>query len=312
MTQPHLDLAAHAHDRVGEHRDDEQWLAARWSDPGTRVLVVSGTRVRPVGGRVVWVGPGRGARRGCGSCWASARGGPGSRSWSTRPRRRGSRADWVGLRAVLPGLVAGPAGEAPLVFHALGLAEWHLATRFCARCGGPLESRSSGHELVCESCGKAQFPRTDPAVIMAVTYGEPGASDEQILLGRQPVWPPGRFSTLAGFCEPGESLEDAVRREVREEVGVPVGEVTYFGNQAWPFPSSLMLGFTARALAQEIVIDQDEIEDARWFTRGDAGGRRGWRDRPAQRRLDQPLPRRELVRRPPAGDVVTRPATSWS
>jgi NAD+ diphosphatase len=102
---------------------------------------------------------------------------------------------------------------------------------------------------------------------MAVTYGEPGSPDEQILLGRQTVWPPGRFSTLAGFCEPGESLEDAVRREVREEVGVPVGEVTYFGNQAWPFPSSLMLGFTARALAQEIVLDQDEIEDARWFTR---------------------------------------------
>ena len=137
----------------------------------------------------------------------------------------------------------------------------------CPRCGGSLESRSAGHELVCLGCGRAQFPRTDPAVIMAVTFGEPGADDEELLLGRQAVWPPGRFSTLAGFCEPGESLEDAVRREVLEEVGVPVGEVTYFGNQAWPFPSSLMLGFTARALSQGIVLDQDEIEDARWFTR---------------------------------------------
>ena len=143
------------------------------------------------------------------------------------------------------------AAEVPWLFHAIGLAEWHWATRFCPRCGGALESTHAGHELRCTSCGKSQFPRTDPAVIMAITPGEPGSDDERILLGRHASWPEGRFSTLAGFCEPGETLEDAVRREVMEETGVLVGEVTYFGNQPWPLPASLMLGFTGRALTQE-------------------------------------------------------------
>ena len=186
-----------------------------------------------------------------------------------------------------------------------------FVTRFCPRCGEPLEPRLAGHELVCANCGTAQFPRTDPAVIMVVTSGEPGAEDERCLLGRQAIWPEGRYSTLAGFCEPGETLEDAVRREVLEEIGVVVGEVEYFGNQPWPLPASLMLGFVgARRVSEEINVDDDEIEDARWFTRaemkaeaeaGDAGA--------ARRRLDQPVPRRALVRRPAAraaGDRLSR------
>jgi NAD+ diphosphatase len=104
---------------------------------------------------------------------------------------------------------------------------------------------------------------------MAITHGSPGADDERLLLGRQAAWPEGRFSTLAGFLEPGESLEDAVRREVAEEVGVEVGEVTYFGNQPWPLPASLMLGFHGRAESTEIVVDGAEIEAARWFTRAE-------------------------------------------
>ena len=104
---------------------------------------------------------------------------------------------------------------------------------------------------------------------MTVTEGEAGAESERCLLGRQASWPPGRFSTLAGFCEPGEALEDAVRREVKEEVGITVGDADYFGNQAWPFPSSLMVGFHARALTTEIRVDEHEIEDARWFTRAE-------------------------------------------
>jgi NAD+ diphosphatase len=174
----------------------------------------------------------------------------------------------VPLRGLLPHLADGSADGAPMVFHALGLAEWLHATRFCPRCGEPLEPRRAGHELVCGN-GHTQFPRTDPAVIMVVTSGEPGADDERCLLGRQAVWPAGRYSTLAGFCEPGETLEDAVRREVAEEVGIVVGEVTYFGNQPWPLPASLMLGFVARAETTEVRVDQDEIEDARWFTRAD-------------------------------------------
>ena len=120
---------------------------------------------------------------------------------------------------------------------------------------------------MCTECGKPQFPRSDPAVIMLIAAGEPGAPDERCLLGRNHSWPTGRFSTLAGFCEPGESLEDAVRREVLEETGVVVGEVSYFGNQPWPLPSSLMLGFHGRAVSEEIRLDDADVEDARWFTR---------------------------------------------
>ena len=218
MTFPHLDLAANAHDRAGQHRIDEEWLARRWTDPRSRVLVVSGTRIRPVDGRLHWVAPADapdgtrvllGERDG--TTWLAVLVDP-----ADAP---GDRAEWVGLRAVLPSLADEPT-DAPLALHAIGLAEWHFATRHCPRCGAGLRSRSAGHELVCTGCGKAQFPRTDPAVIMTVVSGEPGSEDEVCLLGRQSVWPPGRFSTLAGFCEPGESLEDAVRREVHEEVGV--------------------------------------------------------------------------------------------
>jgi NAD+ diphosphatase len=264
---PHLDLAANAHDRAGERRWDDDWLEARWADPETRVLVVSGTRVRPVDGAIPWLSPAdvpSGGRR----VLLGERDG---RAWFAlildADEAPGERGDWVGIRAVLPYLAESHVAEAPLVFHAIGMAEWHWATRFCARCGGPLEPRLAGAELVCTQCGKAQFPRTDPAVIMAVTHGEPGAGAKAPLLGRQEAWPAGRYSTLAGFLEPGETLEDAVRREVWEEVGVRVGVVTYFGNQPWPLPASLMLGFLGRADTREIKVDGREIEDARWFTR---------------------------------------------
>ena len=266
MSFPHLDLAANAHDRAGERRVDDEWLDARWRDPETRVLVVSGTRIRPVDGAIPWVAPsdapdsGRkvllGEREG--SAWFALIVDP-----EDAP---GERGEYVGIRAVLPYL-AEDAADAPLVFHAVGMAEWHWSTRFCPWCGGPLESRNAGAELVCTQCGKTQFPRTDPAVIMAITYGDPGAADELLLLGRQEAWPTGRYSTLAGFLEPGETLEDAVRREVWEEVRVRVGQVTYFGNQPWPLPASLMLGFLGRAETREIHVDGREIQDARWFTR---------------------------------------------
>jgi NAD+ diphosphatase len=177
--------------------------------------------------------------------------------------------EWTGLRGLLPHLAGDGVEQAPLVFHAIGLAEWLLATRHCPRCGGRLEPRLAGHELECVECHRRQFPRTDPAVIMSVTHGEPGAEDEVLLLGRQESWPEGRYSTLAGFLEPGETLEDAVRREVAEETGVVVGEVTYFGNQPWPLPASLMIGFRGRAESREIAVDGHEIQDARWFTRAE-------------------------------------------
>ena len=246
-------------------RKDDAWLAERWADEESRVLVVSGTRVRPVGGRVVWVPPSQ-APEGLRVLLGERDG----RTWFAvvaGPEQAGSGGDWVPLRGLLPSLSGTDQTSAPMVLHALGLAEWHYATRFCPRCGGRLEARAAGHELVCTQCGKPQFPRSDPAVIMVVASGEPGAEDERCLLGRQAVWPEGRYSTLAGFCEPGETLEDAVRREVAEETGVVVGEVEYFGNQPWPLPASLMLGFVGRATTTQITVDADEIEDARWFTR---------------------------------------------
>ena len=260
-------LSVRTHDRAGDKRVDEAWLAGAWADPRTRVVPLAGTRF-PVSGD--------GA--------------------SVRWRRSGDLADvdrrlflglrdeiphfavlvdeptvdeptddeptdaerWTTLRGVLQTL---PEPDAGFVVHAVALAEWHAAHRFCPRCGGRLRSAEAGHVLTCEQCSRQQFPRSDPAVIMMVTH------EERALLGRQPSWPEGRYSTLAGFVEPGESLEEAVVREVAEETGVEVTDVTYFGNQPWPFPQSLMVGFFARAVTTEVTVDGDELSDARWFSR---------------------------------------------
>jgi NAD+ diphosphatase len=266
VTYPHLELAADPHDRAGLRRNDEAWLAGRWADPETRVLVISGTRVRPRDGAIDWVTPSA-APEGDRVLLGERDG----RTWFAvvvPPEVAKAEPDqWFPLRGLLPFLGGNSVRLAPLVFHALGLAEWLWATRFCPRCGGALEMRASGHELKCVDCGRSQFPRSDPAVIMVVAHGEPGSDEERCLLGRQSAWPEGRFSTLAGFCEPGETLEDAVRREVAEETGVVVGDVEYFGNQPWPLPSSLMLGFIGRAETTDIAVDNDEIDDAQWFTR---------------------------------------------
>lgn len=271
---PHVALSLHAHNRMGLRRTDEAWLAEQMSDPATRVLVVAGNRLRPVDGAVQWVGPGE-APDGTLVLLGDSDGVVHVAVIVAPGDAPGEADEWVPLRSVLTLLADGTPQQAPLVMHAIGLAEWHHATRFCPRCGGTLASRAAGHELRCTQCDRAQFPRTDPAVIMAITHGE--GDDEAILLGRNAAWPEGRWSTLAGFCEPGETLEDAVRREVHEEVAVQVGEVTYFGSQPWPLPASLMLGFTGRALTTDIDVDGAEIEEARWWTRRDfeAAGRSG-------------------------------------
>ncbi|GFZ86991.1 NAD(+) diphosphatase [Dyella caseinilytica] len=154
------------------------------------------------------------------------------------------------------------ADEAGLFAYAKGLAHWQRETRFCARCGSPLQLVSSGHRAQCTNpaCGRLHFPRTDAAIIVIVEY------EGACLLGRQAGWPPGRYSTLAGFIEPGEALEDAVRREVAEESGVIVGDVHYHSSQPWPMPASLMVGFTASAISPAIRLRDGELEDARWFT----------------------------------------------
>jgi NAD+ diphosphatase len=263
---PHVALSAHAHNRMGLRRTDGAWLAERMADATTRVLVVAGNRLRPVDGAVEWISPDE-APEGTLVLLGEAGDVVHVAVVVDPSQAAGAPEEWVPLRSVLTALAEHAPDQAPLLMHAIGLAEWHHATRFCPRCGGAVASRAAGHELRCTRCDRAQFPRTDPAVIMAITHGE--GDDEAILLGRNTAWPAGRWSTLAGFCEPGETLEDAVRREVDEEVGVRVGEVRYFGSQPWPLPASLMLGFTGRALTTDIDVDGAEIEEARWWTRDD-------------------------------------------
>jgi NAD+ diphosphatase len=158
-----------------------------------------------------------------------------------------------------------PDDEAGLLAYARAMVSWRQRSRHCGACGSPTSRTSAGHVARCSnaSCGVEQFPRIDPAIIVLVTDGE------RALLGRQAAWPAGRYSTIAGFVEPGESLEDAVAREVLEETGVGVHESTYHSSQPWPFPSSLMIGFTATATAAAVAKPDEELEDVRWFTRED-------------------------------------------
>ena len=155
-----------------------------------------------------------------------------------------------------------PEDEANLVAQARALVIWHRNQRFCGVCGTRTRAESGGNTRVCagESCGLRLFPRVDPAIIVLVH------DRDRCLLGRQASWPEGRYSTIAGFVEPGESLEDAVAREVAEETDIAVGDIRYHSSQPWPFPSSLMLGFTADARSSAITLNDGELEDARWFT----------------------------------------------
>ncbi len=156
-----------------------------------------------------------------------------------------------------------PADEANLVAHARALVLWHRMQKYCGRCGSPSRAESGGNSRICvdPDCASVLFPRVDPAIIVLVRR------PDRCLLGRQPSWPQGRYSTIAGFVEPGESLEDAVRREVSEEANILVENIEYHSSQPWPFPSALMLGFTAEALSEDIQLNDGELEDAQWFAR---------------------------------------------
>jgi NAD+ diphosphatase len=174
------------------------------------------------------------------------------------PRRLGARPQ--GLREV--GALLGDR-DAGLLVHAVGLANWHATHTHCPRCGAPTVAAKGGSIRRCTADGTEHFPRTDPAVIMLVTDGA-----DRCVLGRQPIWPAGRYSTLAGFVEPGESAEHAVIREVAEETGVAVRDVVYRGSQPWPFPASLMLGYRAICDSDATPVARDgELEDARWFSK---------------------------------------------
>jgi len=258
-------------DRRSDQRLSTDWLAEARADPGTRYLLMHGTQalmqatpegapaeVRFVDGRdprvqaaqarhLVLLGWFRGARCLLVEILAAPDdvAGPGETFAELRP-----------FASRLPALEAG------LLAYARALAIWRANHRHCGRCGTPAVPERAGHVLACPACGHQSFPRIDPAIIVLVTDGA------RALLGRQPGWPPGRYSTIAGFVEPGEALEDAVEREVREETGIGISGCRYHSSQPWPFPSSLMLGFVAEAPGGTTPRAEDgELEDVRWVTR---------------------------------------------
>lgn len=252
-----LALARSAVDRAAEHRTDEAWLESAWRSPQVQVVRTSQGAAAVVGdppALALDVTPEVDLDR------RFFLGVDGVRAFfSVELAEDDLDESFRSLREV--GLLLG-ARDAGLAVNAVALANWHATHTHCPRCGAATRVASAGHTRVCEVDGSEHYPRTDPAVIMAVVD-----ADDRLLIGRQAAWPEGRFSTLAGFVEPGESLEQAVRREVREEVGVEIGDVNYLGSQPWPFPSSLMLGFVAHATTVEIDRGDGEIAEARWFTR---------------------------------------------
>jgi NAD+ diphosphatase len=277
-------------DRAAERRTDPAWVAAQAADPRARAVLAgdAGVRVTAPGeprlallplavldaaepillgldeaGPVFAVDAEQAADGSPGSAAARAADdaprpvvgaqgeGPPDPATGTRP---------MGLRAAAAAL---PHADGGLAAHAAALVNWHRRHLHCAVCGTMTVVADGGIVRRCPRCGADHHPRTDPVVIMLVTDGD------RVLLGRQPTWPPHRYSALAGFVEPGESLEEAVAREVREEAGVEVGPPEYVASQPWPFPTSLMLGFTAPWRSGEPRRVDEELEDVRWFERAD-------------------------------------------
>lgn len=253
-------------DRASERRGNEEWIAALLGDPDTRILALRDLKPftcdtatpaldwQPVapwreqieaGAPLIFLGLGDGRAH-----FAIDATGAGIAP--------GIDLELVDVRALAPTLAA---GEAAILAEARSVLDWHARHRFCAQCGSPTAMASAGWTRRCPECRASHYPRTDPVVIMLAIRGD------RALLGRNRRRPGARFSCLAGFVEPGETLEDAVRREVREEAGIRCGRVRYLAGQPWPFPSSLMLGFLTEALTDEIMVDPKELAEARWFAR---------------------------------------------
>lgn len=254
-------------DRAAERRDDDAWLARAWVEGG-RALVVDAR------GRVLADADGHALAASAGSAFLPRPGAPGvaggflglldGTAWFAMPPGSDAAAPaadaaFADLRALAASL---PVEAAALAAYARALLHWQSRKRHCGVCGAATAFASAGHKATCTdaACGAVYFPRTDPAIIVVVTDGA------RCLLGRQPTWPERRYSTLAGFVEPGETLEAAVVREVREESGIVVGRARYVASQPWPFPASLMVGFEAEAAhPQGPIMVGDELADALWI-----------------------------------------------
>lgn len=255
-------------DRATERRDDPAAIAAFWADASARALMLRGDgRVLvDAAGQLALAEPATLGVAADAACFLGLRGStalfsvvlPDEAAAAEAARRGGRFADLRGAAASLPAVDAG------LAAYARALAHWQSRKRWCGVCGAPTRLAYGGHRAQCSdaACGATYFPRTDPAIIVIVSCGD------HCLLGRQASWPAGRYSTLAGFVESGETLEQAVAREVAEESGVRIAGCRYVGSQPWPFPASLMVGFEARARIQAPKVGS-ELEDARWFAAAD-------------------------------------------
>lgn len=254
-TQP--SFTGRGHDRAVDRRGDDEWLREVWASGVARVLTVVGGAAEVSSGALAWRAP---ALAPAGERYLLGVGDDGEARFAVRLDDVPDDVEVRGLRE-LAGLV--PASEADWACHAVALAQWHATHRCCSRCGATTVVTAGGAERRCPEDGSAHFPRVDPAVIMLVT----DAAD-RALLGRHASWPVGRFSTLAGFIEPGETAEQAVCREVAEESGLTVSDVQLLATQPWPFPSSLMIGAAAHVTGTvEARPDGVELAEARWFTR---------------------------------------------
>ena len=252
-------------DRLALRRTDESWLTASVSDPATRFVPMAGEdNLLDAGGAPLLL---------------DAQAAQSLQAITQCTVLLGKYRDHVCFALGLNRDASLPAGAVrsnlrpqfpvleddalALLGYARAMVYWHAHNRYCGKCGAQTGSRRAGHELYCTRCSHIVYPRVNPAVIMLVTHGE------HCLLGRQPEWAANRFSTLAGFVEPGENLEAALRREIREETGIRVGRMCYLRSQPWPYPASLMLGFRAEAESTEIRCNDGELAEARWFSRAD-------------------------------------------
>lgn len=317
MSEPNALSGAEIDRAADRRRRDPEWLRAQRADPGARAVVLGDAGVRVAGGALDLVPLGEvvdGARRmddlvllgvdATGPLYALDEDPPPPGVRASLVGAGGMRgepapeaADRVGVRSAAQDLSQAEGG---LVAYAAATLNWHRATRFCGVCGGRTTSGEGGMSRTCDVCGTGHHPRTDPVVIMLVTDD----ARDRVLLGRQAVWPARRYSTLAGFVSPGESLEEAVAREVLEEVGVLVGAPAYHSSQPWPFPCSLMLGFVVPYLSGDIGGTDDELQDARWFSRDEV------REAARDDSWDDP-PEGEGLLLPPRSAIARRLIESW-
>ncbi len=288
--KPHLGYTDSTLDRAAELRGDPAGIAALEADPGARALAIGGELVclrrgaqgndptfalsdgdalAPVRERVFL------GRHNSVPLFALA-----IDQLAAETLKKRDDLLVADLRGIATGGLVAPEYLPPLA-QAKALFGWHARHRFCAKCGAPTKVTHAGWRRDCPACGTEHFPRTDPVVIMLAVAGE------RCLLGRQARFAKGQWSCLAGFVEPGETIEEAVRRETREEAGIVCGRVAYFASQPWPFPMSLMIGCHARALTTELTIDRSELEDVRWFDRDEVAAM--------------------ILRRHPGGLMVTHP-----